>query len=527
MGVIKKKAANPGRVEPGVRYHCDVCNGDITFTVRIRCASSVCTDYDLCVPCFTSCASSGNHNPATHHYQVIEQHSYPIFAADWGADEELLLLEGAETYGLGSWADIADHIGGGRDKEEVKQHYLETYINSPKFPLPQHADPADTTYASVSREEFQARKKRRIDLRKKEASESVPTVPKKKPTTSQPACHEIQGYMPGRMEFEAEWDNEAEMAVKDLFFEPGEGFNPITNQLEPEAELKLAVMDIYNNKLTQRAQRKRVMYEHNLLDYRKNSANEKKKLKEERELLNKAKPFARIMNRQDFDEFSEGLVNEQLLRQAISQLQEWRRMGIESLEAGPKYEMEKAQRSEVLRNKLAPLDRLAHRYASKATPPVETPPVNPLVAPKAHLTSAPQDLAAMSPTPANNVPTSPSPMMVNGLVKKNIANGLNGTNNINGAGSGAVNTPPYPPLHLSNENAADLHLLTSAEQQLCETLRIKPKPYLCMKEILMKEAMKHGGILKKKAARDLCRIDVNKVSKIHDFFVSAGWIGKA
>jgi len=200
------------------------------------------------------------------------------------------------------------------------------------------------TYASVSREEFQARKKRRIDLRKKEASESAPTAPKKKPTTSQPACHEIQGYMPGRMEFEAEWDNEAEMAVKDLFFEPGEGLNPITGQVEPEADLKLTVMDIYNGKLTQRAQRKRVMYEHNLLDYRKNSANEKKKLKEERELLNKAKPFARIMNKRDFDEFSEGLVNEQLLRQAISQLQEWRRMGIESLEAGPKYEMEKAQR---------------------------------------------------------------------------------------------------------------------------------------------------------------------------------------
>ena len=33
MGVIKKKSAHPGRVEPGVRYICDVCNGDITLTV--------------------------------------------------------------------------------------------------------------------------------------------------------------------------------------------------------------------------------------------------------------------------------------------------------------------------------------------------------------------------------------------------------------------------------------------------------------------------------------------------------------
>lgn len=521
MGVIKKKAANPGRVEPGVRYHCDSCNGDITFTVRIRCAHSACTDYDLCVPCFTSGAQTGNHNCSTHPYQVIEQHSYPIFVEGWGADEELLLLEGAETYGLGSWADVADHIGGGRDKEEVKQHYLDTYINSSRFPLPEKCDPNDTSFADISREEFQARKKRRIDARKKEAAESTPTAPKKKPTTSAPACHEIQGYMPGRMEFETEWDNEAEMAVKDLFFEPGEGINPITKLVEPEVELKLTVMDIYNNKLTQRGQRKRVMYEHNLLEYRKNTAIEKKKLKDERELLIRAKPFARMMNKRDFDDFCEGLVKEQQLRQAITQLQEWRRMGIETLEGGQKYEVEKAQRSE-LRNKLAPLDRVSHRYSSKATPPVETPPINPLVQPKCPPTSVPSDLAASSPTPANNIPSSPSPYNSSLFGNKKPSRGslTNNNDSLNGRDGVA-------PLALTNENATDLHLLSPAEQQLCSTLRILPKPYLVMKEVLMKEAMKHGGVLKKKVAREICRIDVNKVSRIHDFFVSSGWIGKA
>lgn len=59
---------------------------------------------------------------------------------------------------------------------------------------------------------------------------------------------------------------------------------------------------------------------------------------------------------------------------------------------------------------------------------------------------------------------------------------------------------------MTNENATDLHLLTPAEQQLCSSLRILPKPYLVMKEVLMKEAMKHGGVLKKKAAREICRV---------------------
>jgi len=275
---------------------------------------------------------------------VIEQNSYPIFTEDWGADEELLLLQGAEMYGLGSWADIADHIGGARDKDEVRDHYLNTYIYSSKFPLPEHSDPGNNTFANISREEFQSRKKRRIESRKEEAIKSTPSAPKKKPTASVPACHEIQGYMPGRLEFETEFDNEAEMAVKDLFFEPGDGINPNTGAVEPEVELKCAVMDIYNHKLTQRAQRKKVMFEHGLLEYRKNTGNDKKRTKDERDLLNKPKPFARIMNKKDYDDFAEGLLQEHTLRQAVAQLQEWRRMGIQTLEAGQKYEVEKVQR---------------------------------------------------------------------------------------------------------------------------------------------------------------------------------------
>lgn len=36
--------------------------------------------------------------------------------------------------------------------------------------------------------------------------------------TSQPANHEIAGYMPGRLEFETEYENEAEQSVKDMIF---------------------------------------------------------------------------------------------------------------------------------------------------------------------------------------------------------------------------------------------------------------------------------------------------------------------
>jgi transcriptional adapter 2-alpha len=36
---------------------------------------------------------------------------FPLFDEAWGADEEILLLEAIEMYGLGNWSDVSDHVG--------------------------------------------------------------------------------------------------------------------------------------------------------------------------------------------------------------------------------------------------------------------------------------------------------------------------------------------------------------------------------------------------------------------------------
>ncbi|KAI5292805.1 Transcriptional adapter ada2 [Ascosphaera acerosa] len=341
MGVIRKKTVSRGT---------EACPAQ----VRINCASPACQDYDLCVPCFADGASSKQHDPRTHPFYVIEQNSVPIFTPDWGADEELLLLESIEIYGLGSWADIADHIGGFRAKDEVRDHYIDTYINSPLFPLPERADPADTRLQDeISKEEFQAKKKRRIEERreaarlaaqqKASASAGNPALLKQKPTASVPACHEVQGYMPGRLEFEHEYLNEAEEGVQSMSFEPAavaamERERAAGQPLDAEMELKMTIKDIYISRLDERVKRKKLILEHNLLDYRKNQALEKKKTKEEKELLNKVKPFAQMMNHADFTDFARGLEYEHNLRLAIAQLQDWRVNGIADLRSGETYE---------------------------------------------------------------------------------------------------------------------------------------------------------------------------------------------
>ncbi|CAK7225704.1 Transcriptional adapter ada2 [Sporothrix curviconia] len=550
MGVIRKKTAVRGG-EGGVKYVCDVCSVDITSTVRIRCAHPACNEYDLCVLCFSNGSASNAHQPATHPYRVIEQNSFPVFDQEWGADEELLLIEGCEIYGLGSWADIADHIGGYRHKDEVRDHYLSVYVDSERFPLPERCSPQDMQLAQeIPREEFQARKKRRIEERREAAKAAPALTPKTKPTASVPSCHEIQGYMPGRLEFETEYANEAEEAVQLMQFDPGDGINPRTGELEPEMDLKLTVMEIYNCRLTQRVERKKVVFEHNLLDYRENSKLDKKRTKEERDLLNKAKPFARMMNHDDFKEFCDGLVHELFLRQAIAQLQEWRSLQIGDLESGHKYEQEKAQRIQ----KAIPLgsmdrERLATAQRSSKNQPPPEPPTGaalllatdlPMSGPLPNGTAA---IAEHVSDPDNGVAPSSAVLaktQTNGVNRANgHSNGVNGFNGVNGANgiNGTVipkkeKQPTLPisgiqTLPLTQDTAPDLQLLTPEEIELCQIVRLQPKPYLMIKEQILKEAMRGNGTLRRKQAKEICRLDSQKGARIFDFFVNAGWVGKA
>lgn len=481
-------------------------NANFVEKVRIRCY--VCSDYDLCVPCFKDGARSKEHDPATHEFLVIEQHSIPIYDKDWGADEELCLLEGAEVYGLGSWADIADHIGGYRTKDEVREHYIKTYIDSPNFPLPDNADPGDKRLSDeMPREVFQARKKRRIEERKEEAKSLPPSTPKQKPTASVPACHEVQGYMPGRLEFETEFANEAEEAVQHMLFDPGDGVNPRTGEIEPEMELKMVVMDIYNSRLTARADRKKVIFEHDLLDYRRNMNIEKKKTKEEKALFDKAKPFARMMNHADFTDFANSLNEEHNLRQAISQLQNWRHMRIGDLKTGEKYETERQARA-ARPPPTGAFDRQGGVRAEKKS--------EQKVVPDGTIELTAQEL------PERLRPVPPAPA----LPPADKANGVNGAQTKGPLTNGTSNTAPPPPslekpprekykipalsgtapLKLTSENATDLHLLTKEEAELCSVLRLMPKPYLVVKETVLKEAMKNGGALKRKGFKDICKV---------------------
>ncbi|CEL60630.1 Transcriptional adapter 2 OS=Saccharomyces cerevisiae (strain ATCC 204508 / S288c) GN=ADA2 PE=1 SV=1 [Rhizoctonia solani AG-1 IB] len=497
----EKSAPESEEVHVGEAYNCDACNVDLTRNVRIKCAAVGCEEVDLCPTCFCAGKEPDQHK-AWHDYRVVGRHSYPILVEDWGADEELQLLDGLSKCGMGNWSAVAELIGT-RTAEEVEQHYTECYINSLDWPLPRLERELDVDY-----EAFQERKKQRIiNLRESLKKKPGPT----QPFVSGPTNHEVGGFMPGRREFEHEAENEAEDLVKDLEFgivldhggdqQPDDEEKPEGDSMDVDVEvkvenesdtknsnaddddepqipavpessdsmqLKLALLDMYNEKLDARIEAKAIVLERGLTDHKRIQQAERKRSKEDREFINKLKPLARLQTSDDFENLVAGLLYENTLKRRISELQHYRTMGITTFTEAERYDRERLARDR---------DRL----------------MGPIRNGFGHRSSVP-----------------PGGESGQSRVK----------DESNLARSSAGSRRPAAPLNLAN--AQSLHLLTPAEQTLCAALRILPVHFLGIKETLVRECVRRGGRLRRREARELVRIDVHKTGQIWDLLVRTG-----
>ncbi|KAI0633529.1 hypothetical protein C8Q77DRAFT_1057652 [Trametes polyzona] len=552
----RKRAYQPEEIqtvnEPGLQIECDACACDLTHSIRIKCADPACEvgdGVDICPRCFCSGKEFLQHK-RDHAYRVVELHSYPIFVEDWGADEELLLLEGITLQGLGNWQAISEHVGT-RTKEEVEKHYYSVYIDSPNWPLPR----MDVDF-DIDPAEFQERKRRRI------SSMTTTTIPPPKAApVSAPGVHEVATFLPGRLEFEHELDNEAEDIVKDLEFgiclewggdeipedehdpdvkararleeelkakaqegSPGKwppnglvngtlngyhlnGDTPrrdtsskpdddkggsdangddADEQTQPppfetpeSLEFKLALLESYYQRVDKRHEAKSIMFDRGLLNYKQMQAADKKRPKEEKDILHRLRPFARLQTAEDFEVFQADILYEHILRKRIQELQHYRRMGLRTPADIEKYEADASVKANLSRDYYADRRIVSARASSGPDP-----------------RRGSMDGDEREATPKL------------------------GPAGVSGTGPPARKMPA--PLNLANSPA--LHLLTPEEQTLCSQLRILPKPYLVIKETLVREYARRGGKLRRREARDLVKIDVNKTSRVWDFLVQAGFL---
>jgi len=346
----RKKQKKDHQKQDAVRYHCNYCNRDITNFVRIKCA--VCSDFDLCVYCFAVGVEIGPHKKG-HDYQVMEALNFPFFRENWGADEELLLLEGIEIYGLGNWRDVSDHVGT-KSARACKEHYMTIYIDIPTAPIPDLATVLTTSESLMERNRngFNVIRLERTG----EISNDSDSDAEKKSIGMHSAHYqlpELAGYMTLRGDFETDYENDAELIMMEL------GFNE--DDTPVERDLKLRIIEIYNMKLDERARRKSFILERGIIDAKKEIKKDAKKEFKKRPREDKeTRPFARLLTRVEYEEFTQGLIAERDLRKRIKELKNFRKLGIHTVSEGQDYELEKRRRES---------DIAAGRKPSTSLPP--------------------------------------------------------------------------------------------------------------------------------------------------------------
>ena len=306
-----------------LKVHCDKCAKNVSNIVRIKCAE--CTDFDLCVECFSQGVELQQHKN-NHDYHICDPLAFPIFERHWSASEELLFLDGIDQKGMGNFSDISVYLGS-KSLQECKDHYYEIYIDSPYFPTPNLGkmlrNIKPIPYVEENPNEI--------------AQELI-----SKPTPSVPGNHEIGGFLPGRFEFDAEYDAEAETVVKDLEF--------FMDDSPEERELKLALFEIYNKSLDLKYHRRMFLNERNMYDYRKIQQSEKKKSTEEKAMNHQFKPFNRIMTAADVEQIMDGLTRSYQIKRKIYELQSHRKHKIMSFHSLKKKEEDQLAKSSLMSN---------------------------------------------------------------------------------------------------------------------------------------------------------------------------------
>ncbi|XP_047946602.1 transcriptional adapter ADA2b isoform X1 [Salvia hispanica] len=479
-------------------YHCNYCNKDITGRIRIKCA--VCSDFDLCIECFSVGAEVHPHKSG-HPYRVMDILSFPLICPEWKADEEMLLLEGIEMYGMGNWAEVAEHVGT-KTKEACIEHYRSAYLNSPCFPLP------DMTHVmGKNRKELLAMAKGHIEDKKGELqlkeespfspsrvkiedqyksgppgrlpSNSIPgakvnkklsnTVPAKdhgdvlkmegrsfgvnKPKSAKvegPSLLDSSGYNPKRQEFDPEYDNEAEQLLADMEFKE--------TDTDEEHQLKLRVLRIYSKRLDERKRRKDFILERNLLhpspfdDFSH----------EEKELCRRYDVFMRFHSKDEHEELLKTVVSEHRILKRIRELKEARAAGCRSSAEADRYLEQKRREGD---------DVINRKENSQAGP------------------SSQESLSVSDSFGTYSTTTS----------------------------AGQANSwtdSDFVPISGAN-------LLSESEKQLCRDIRLSPQHYLKIQEDLTTQIL-CGNITKKSDAHSFFQVEQMKIDRVYDILLRKG-----
>ena len=162
------------------------------------------------------------------------------------------------------------------------------------------------------------------------------------------------GFMPARDDFEMEHENEAEVLVSSI--EAGPVSRVDSEDEELEMSLKLAHVEMYQNKLKERERRKQVSKSLTLVEnfFKENPFNamtgkltiqKPKKKDSKQELLDKFKFVASFQGIEEYKKVLAGVSKEREIKVRIKELLRYRKNGINNLQESESYEAERIKRN--------------------------------------------------------------------------------------------------------------------------------------------------------------------------------------
>ena len=188
----------------------------------------------------------------------------------------------------------------------------------------------------------------------------TPSQPGPAPSQGSLSLHQLLalGFMPARDDFEMEHENEAEVLVSSIEAGPSLGASARmeTEDEELEMSLKLAHVEMYQNKLKERDRRKQVSKNLTLVEnfFKENPFNamtgkltiqKPKKKDSKQELLDKFKFVSSFMGIEEYKRVLAGVSKEREIKVRIKELLRYRKNGINNLQESESYEAERIKRN--------------------------------------------------------------------------------------------------------------------------------------------------------------------------------------
>lgn len=377
---------------------------------------------------------------------------------------------------------------------------------------------------------------------------------------------ELEGFMPRRGDFDVEWENDAEHAVADMEFLPGESAQ--------DKQLKLQVLAIYSSKLDARETRKKFVLSRGLLNYRKIHTDDQNLPRDERDLVHRMRLFERFHTPMEHKRFLDDIIKAKRLRKEIAKLQMYRRIGIRTLAEAEKYELDKTRRQF---HKVAQVQRETEMSRSEAVSGTATTgdattknagsKVDDFVSSSLWKQYRPSyrkarkslnrggsrdgnssekaddgedtkaSLAETDVDKSDRMDEDKNPEAGDGQKAETPGEKVNATDvKVGGKADNLNNSDPSSDKDKDGKESVKddslVHLpgytlLSPKEVALCRNVGFLPAQYLEIKKALIHESMVHGLLDKENpgsSRRTLVKIDVERRGGVIDFMVKAGWI---